>query len=124
MTASLLARKGEAAPSLETKRALDWMSDVARDVPRERIVRPPPVTARHIHDAHPQPAPTIKKTRRIVVSLSDCEFERLGIAAVKKGVNRHELVRDTMNDYLARLAADMNGRCACLLAEGSTCCAE
>jgi hypothetical protein len=58
--------------------------------------------------------------------MSPCEFERLGIAAVKKGLSRHDLVRDTVNAFLARLAAEMDHRCACLDggSQRATACAK
>lgn len=120
ITGSLLARKGEAAPSLETKRPMDWMIDSPRDFAKERTAA---VGLERLERliAPSEALSAIRKPRRIMVSLSDCEFERLGIAAVKKGVSRHDLVRDTMNLYLDRLATEMNGRCACL-ADGSRCC--
>jgi hypothetical protein len=136
MTASLLARKGEAAPSMGVKRALDWTSEVATlrkpvwEFRTPSVIRPeiarvenngaPPEIARLENNGAP-PAAAASRRRRIVVSLNPCEFERLGIAAVKKGMTRHELVRETMNAYLDRLASELNHHCACL--QGGACCA-
>jgi hypothetical protein len=129
ITEGLLARKGEAAPSFGTKRTVDWMSELPAI--REPVRDVPPSFATGTEFAHveraapehamvaPKLAPTAEKPRRVVVSMTPCEFERLGIAAVKKGVSRHDLVRNTVNDYLARLAVEMN-RCACL-DDGSQC---
>ena len=130
ITASLLARKGEAAPSFGTKRPVAWTSELpalrepVRDIPPSFVtgsefahVETTPVQ----HDvAAPKPTAAPEKPRRVVVSMSPCEFERLGIAAVKKGVSRHDLVRDTVNAYLARLATELNHSCACLQ-DGSHC---
>lgn len=130
ITANLLARKGEAAPAFGTKRSLGWTSDLS--ALREPVRDTPPSFATgtefvHVESAAPQQviaasklASTPEKPRRVVVSMSPCEFERLGIAAVKKGVSRHDLVRDTVNAYLARLASEMDHRCACL-GDGSQC---
>ncbi len=129
ITAGLLARKGEAAPSFGTKRPVAWASDLpaprepARDVPVSfatgsefaPVEKTSSESPAHVSKA----VPVGEKPRRVVVSLSPCEFERLGIAAVKKGLSRHDLVRDTVNAYLARLAIEMNC-CACL-DDGSQC---
>ncbi len=129
ITAGLLARKGEAAPSFGTKRPIAWTSELpalrepVRDIPPSFATGTEFVHLEHAAPQHATIAPKLaapqEKPRRVVVSLSPCEFERLGIAAVKKGVSRHDLVRDTMNAYLARLAAEMN-LCACLN-DGSQC---
>lgn len=129
ITAGLLARKGEAAPSFGTKRPVAWTSDLPALREPERDIPASFATGSEfaqIEKASPENAvPASKaggiaeKPRRVVVSLSPCEFERLGIAAVKKGLSRHDLVRDTVNAYLARLAVEMN-RCACL-DDGSQC---
>jgi hypothetical protein len=130
ITAGLLARKGEAAPSFGAKRPVAWTSDLpalrepARDIPASLATG-----SEFAHLAAPttehevpiqKPAPMTDKPRRVVVSMSPCEFERLGIAAVKKGLSRHDLVRDTVNAYLARLVSEMDHRCACL-EDGSNC---
>jgi hypothetical protein len=127
ITAGLLARKGEAAPSFGTKRPVAWTSDLP--AMREPVRDAPPSFATGLEFvdsaatqqiiAAQKPAPALEKPRRVVVSMSPCEFERLGIAAVKKGVSRHDLVRDMVNAYVARLAVEMN-RCACL-DDGSHC---
>ena len=127
ITANLLARKGEAAPSFGTKRPVAWTSELpamrepVRDIPASLVTESEfveNITAQHSVVVSRGPA-AIEKPRRVVVSMSPCEFERLGIAAVKKGISRHDLVRDTVNVYLARLAVEMN-RCACL-DDGSQC---
>jgi hypothetical protein len=123
ITGSLFARKGEAAPSLSAKRSFGWAAEID-PVPqhfREPAHEPlPQPVAQHapdhqdICDAVAKPLPITEKHRRIVVSFSPSEFERLGIAAVKKGLTRHDLVRVTINLYLQRLATELNSRCACL----------
>jgi hypothetical protein len=129
ITAGLLARKGEAAPSFGTKRPVAWTSELSAI--REPVRDIPPSFATGTEFPHiesvprqhseivPKTGPIAEKPRRVVVSMSPCEFERLGIAAVKKGTSRHDLVRDTVNAYLAQLAIEMN-RCACL-DDGSQC---
>ncbi len=127
ITAGLLARKGEAAPSFGTKRPVAWTSELpalrepVRDIPPSFATGTEFVEQAAPHQATilPKLAPAQEKPRRVVVSMSSCEFERLGIAAVKKGLSRHDLVRDTVNAYLARLAVEMS-LCACLN-DGSQC---
>ncbi len=137
ITAGLLARKGEAAPSFGTKRPVAWTSELpalrepVRDIPASfatgtEFAHVENVPAQHDNiPAHQsgvvsKSASAPEKPRRVVVSMSPCEFERLGIAAVKKGVSRHDLVRDTVNAYLAQLASELNHSCACLQ-DGSHC---
>lgn len=148
MTASLLARKGYAAPSL---------GESARHVPawqNERTHRPSPIletpwavlAAEEATFPHgvaatvyteakrnptqaagflPAPAtsstklkgrtpPPADKPRRIMVLVTPHEIERLGIAAIKKGKTRHEILRAALDAYLCELAAEFPGPCHCL----------
>jgi hypothetical protein len=93
ITAALLARKGDAEPSAPQKPAFVWQSKPAA-VP-VLPTDPPP------------------RAHRIVVTLCDAEHQALGIAAVKKGVTRHQIVRDALNRHLTQLARDY-GACACI----------
>ena len=103
ITASLLARKGDAAPSVVVPVTAPPRPAL---VPRDRQpFRPEP---RQPDDA--------EKLRRIVISITRQELERLDIAAIKKGANRHEIVRSALNDYFRRLSAEFP-HCACI--EGS-----
>jgi hypothetical protein len=127
MTADLLVRKGEAAPSLATKRIFDWSREPApaslREEPEEWIEEPtidPPPYPDGSHES--LGVPDARKARRIMVSFSATEFERLGIAAAKRGMTRHELVQATLRSYLRQLARELNGTCACLaLGEEAAC---
>lgn len=90
ITAALLARKGDAAPSAPQKPIFVW------------------------RQAEPVPASTAPpRTHRITVTLGDGEYQALGIAAVKKGVSRHRIVREALDRHLAQLARDY-GACACM----------
>jgi hypothetical protein len=141
ITGTLLARKGEAMPSLGAKRSFGWAHDTlpvrdttpAKEVYREippaptTQIAPPeparfPMPVEEIHVAAPKPHSVFEKPRRIVVSFTAAEFERLGIAAVKKGISRHDLVRDTMDGFLKRFAADLSAPCACLNGGEGNCC--
>ena len=130
ITASLLARKGEAGPSFGTKRPAAWTSEApamcepVRDIPASFATGTEFAPVRVTSGIAPvsNPSPVVEKPRRVVVSLSPCEFERLGIAAVKKGMSRHDLVRDTVNAFLVQLATELSHSCVCLR-DGSHCAA-
>jgi hypothetical protein len=49
-----------------------------------------------------------------VVSITQEELERLSIAAIKKGTNRHDIVRAALNDYFRKLSAEFPHPCACM----------
>lgn len=101
ITASLLARKGDAAPSV--------IAPVAAP-PRPTLV------ARDDQPLSSEPRQPDKadKLRRIVVSITQEELERLCIAAIKKGANRHDIVRGALNDYFRKLSAEFPYPCACM----------
>ena len=107
ITASLLARKGDAVPSaIAPKPTLYWT---------QNDVRVPP-TAEPAQTNGDQPA-VVAKPRRLMVTLSAAEFEKLGIAAVKKGVTRHQLMRGALNLYLERLKCEFSA-CGCMTGDG------
>ena len=111
ITSNLLARKGDAMPS-GAKPSLFW----TRDVP------PPPL----VHEA-PRRAPTPplppdgSKPHRMMVTLSPTEFEKLGIAAVKKGLTRHQIVRAALDAHLERLKREYGG-CGCMAQPSQSNC--
>jgi hypothetical protein len=129
MTASLITRKGFAAPSLVAgpAAAMLWENttwstagrsgppDHRPGVPVERaeapFAKPPSEPARNT-PAEAAAAP--EKPRRIMVLVTASEIERLGIAAIKKGKTRHEIVREALDDYLVRLARELTEPCSCL----------
>ena len=126
MDASLLARKGDAAPSLAMLpvRPSAFASD-RPPVPRhvDDMVRPAPAmrpengkdrSLATPHDEGPE------KLRRIMVIVTTDEFEKLGIAAVKKDKSRHEIVRAALDAYFHQLAADLPRKCPCM-ADGPCC---
>jgi hypothetical protein len=47
-------------------------------------------------------------------SITQDELERLGIAAIKKGTNRHDIVRAALNNYFRKLSAEFPHPCACM----------
>ena len=86
ITASLLARKGDASPSVVVP---------ATAAPRPALV---PRDERPFRSEPRQPD-NAEKLRRIMVSMTREELERLDIAAIKKGTSRHDIVRSALSDY-------------------------
>jgi hypothetical protein len=124
LTADLFARKGEAAPSLDSKRVLDWthglrapllfltrQEDTASSRPRPR-----PDCGRT------QRIPDGRKSRRIVLSFTAGEFEGLGIAAAKKDMTRHELVQAAIRNYFNLISGELEDGCLCLSGEKNAPC--
>jgi len=110
MTAVLLARKGSAMPS-----AMAPLHPAPAYVETPRIVSPPaaaPVQDNNDHDTHPPHDPS--RPKKLFISLSHREHERLAIAAVKTGLDRHQLVRDALEAYFEQLSRDMREGCACM----------
>jgi hypothetical protein len=132
MTSALLARKGQAAPSQPFPPPPDsYWRPVARvngdSVPASAsalaTVREEPtheeseetplvVTAKLMTDDRPH---------KVRVSLSNGEFERFGLAAVKRGIARHQLIREAINDYVDRLMRDYEN-CGCITGAPTTAC--
>jgi hypothetical protein len=106
ITASLLARKGEARPW--TQEAGITVPQAWRSDARPAIAVPPP----------PPPA----KDRSCSVRMSARDYERLGIVAVKSGSTRQQLLKDALAQFLASKAQDYG--CACLGACDRGCAVE
>ena len=116
MTSSLLARKGDATPS-GVKPSLFW----TRDVPPPAPPPPPPPAALSLPHTAPLPPgpPDGAKPHRMMVTLTASEFEKLGIAAVKKGLTRQQVLRIGLDAHLERLKREYGG-CGCM-AMGGAC---
>ena len=110
ITSRLLARKGDAVPSMVAAKT----SIISRLAERKAQSAS---AANGLDSAQPGP-PGIAKPHRMTVVLSAAEYEKLGIAAVKKGVTRHQLVRTALDLHLERLRQEYAG-CACMAAGGS-----
>jgi hypothetical protein len=59
-----------------------------------------------------------EKRHRMSLGLTQEEHERLGIVAVKKGLTRHQLMRDALDHYFDKLASDYKAECACIATGG------
>jgi hypothetical protein len=101
ITASLLARKGDATPSVVAPVAASPRPAL---VPRDD----PPFPS------EPRQPDNADKLRRITVSITQEELERLRIAAIKKDTNRHDIVRRALNDYFRKLSAEFPYPCTCM----------
>lgn len=107
ITAGLLARKGNAAPSAMTGAP----APVSFTPVMAKPVEPPPF-------AESAPEPDVHN-KKLFVSLSHPEHERLAIAAVKTGLTRHQIVRDALDIYFEQLLSDMGHDCRCVA--GTAC---
>ena len=116
LTADLFARKGDAMPSVAAaKPSLFW----------QRVADPPPPIAApkpaHVPKSEaPPPLPPGEKPHRMMVTLSQAEFERIGIAAVKKGLTRQQVLRAALDAHLDRLKREYGG-CGCMAMGAAPC---
>jgi hypothetical protein len=151
LTSGLLVRKGEARPSEGMalrgysfasapgphdvlERVLERpMGDVPQLAVVARVTRPPqPETHEEAETLKPpkcahadgaaKPCESSLKPRRLMVSLSPGEHETLGLIAVKKGVTRHQLLRNALDEYLALLVEEYSDACSCIYS-GCSCAA-
>jgi len=103
ITSSLLARKGEAAPMTgNTGVPLAWRAES----PAARLAAPPRTNI-------PPPAPP-QTVKRCTVRLSQADYERLGLMAVKRNVTRQHLLQMALTDALAAMARAFPTDCACI----------
>jgi hypothetical protein len=109
ITASLLAQKGDAAPSVVVPVTA---SPRAALVPRDD--RPAPPELPPFVFPNPRQPDSAGKLRRIVVFIRPEELERLGIVAVKKGISRNDILRGALDDYFRKLSAEFSRPCACM----------
>jgi len=66
--------------------------------------------------SRPRQPDNADKLRRILVSITQEQRQRLGIAAIKKQISRNEIVREALSDYVRKLSAEFRPRCACMQA--------
>jgi hypothetical protein len=62
----------------------------------------------------PRPASETERPHKVRIALSDAEFEAFGLAAVKRGISRQQILRGAVSRYLDELARDYGQICACL----------
>jgi hypothetical protein len=115
MTASLLASKGHAEPSHVNGAAKYPMFKLFESRTGESPTAPLesaavlPLSDEEHHASDPAKH---GKLRRVMVAFTAEEYERLGIAAVKRNLSRHQLVREAMDLYFGHLRQDF--ACPCL----------
>ena len=114
ISASLLVRKGDAAPSVVMP-----MMAPPRPAPISHDDRPAPPELPPFASEPRQPD-NADKMRRVVFSITQEDLERLCIVAIKKGATRQEIVHGALQDYFRKLAAEFPHPCACM--EAGSCC--
>ena len=105
ITASLLARKGEAQPWNNLGNSL------RNSMGTQEAEKVPLAWRAPLAVAAPPPSPPAKD-KSCAVRMSAHDYERLGILAVKSGVSRQQLLKDALAQFLAGKARDYG--CACL----------
>jgi hypothetical protein len=115
LTGQLLARKGEARPSIVHGRE-----------PRPARSAPPPEPARCVPAAAPQPAPAADpgpgapdRRARLTLRLDPNRHRRLRLAAVHTERSLQQLMTAALDAYLAGLDLD----CACVRSDAPACAA-
>ena len=110
ITSRLLARKGDAVPSAIAAKAAKFWRRAGAQPPSA-----PPAAGDANQAALPPDTPHTGKTHKMTVLLTASEYEKLGIAAVKKGVTRHQVVRTALDLHLDSLQQEY-ARCVCMTA--------
>jgi hypothetical protein len=110
ITAGLLARKGSAMPStMMPHHSSPARAEAVRPAPATPAMAPP---QDNDHDTHPPH--DLSRPKKLFITLSHREHERLAIASVKTGLDRHQLVRDALDAYFEQLSRDMHEGCHCM----------
>jgi hypothetical protein len=135
ITANILARKGEAEPSL-TEAAphapspqpvpapphFSWATELSQAFVAD-ITSGKPVSKKSRRVRAKLPADA--NTRRVFLKISLKDNERLEIAALKKGTRRNALIHAALIDYLDALTREFADSCGCIAGEpkpDQTCC--
>ncbi len=59
--------------------------------------------------------------RKLAVKISQADYERLGLAAVKKNLTRSDIVRQAIDSYLQGLSREYRNECRCI-SPNEACC--
>ena len=121
ITASLLARKGEAQPWAEPdKKPLSWqhgelppMEPGFFKIAQAPQVVPPPASMPAPPLVRSRPAAS-RDSKKIAVRMSLHDYERLGILAVKQSKSRQCLLQEAVDRMLGGMAQNFGSACACL----------
>jgi hypothetical protein len=94
-----------------------------QQVLNEEMAPPPKVTAEKPALAPPKIKPVSVKPaahdaaadlRKYTVKISNHDYERLGILAVKQGKSRQRLLQETVNNLFSGLTEEYGASCQCL----------
>jgi hypothetical protein len=113
ITASLLARKGEAQPWKQVGKAQVEQVEKVASIPWQPYTPPAVIEPS---------APRSDKGRACSIRMSAHDYERLGILAVKKDTTRQQLLKEALAEFLAARAQEYG--CACLGACNQDCGSE
>jgi hypothetical protein len=139
ITASLLARKGEARPWIDPppKKSIAWEDGEGLPLAAEPIAPPPfvevkpasvqaapkPCDEPEFSDlSAPEPRPyDPERIKKCTIRMSFIDYERLGIIAVKKNVTRQHLLHEALERCFAMAAEEYRQDCACVGNRVSCC---
>jgi len=95
--------------------------------PDPRVLAPEPVFDLHLHEIDPTPADVVPpmppegpRPHKMMVTLTHADYEKLGIAAVKKGVTRQQMLRVAVDLHIERLKREYGG-CGCMAMGAGNC---
>lgn len=128
ITSDLLARKGDAVPStIAGKPSLFWRRPSAAAAERTAHEAPPLPHDLRAVEAESLTAAVVPpivldgpRPHKMMVTLTAVEYEKLGIAAVKKGMTRHQILRAALDLHLERLKREYGG-CGCMAMGAGNC---
>jgi hypothetical protein len=132
MTANLVARNSEAAPALalvSATPAVSWAHGPHEpEMPERQCAlsnslveegyrrwrsndRNDFASANTASEDKPSRRP---RAHRLVVAMTDAEYEALALIAAKSGLTRHQVVRNALNGYFKWLADEYASTCSCI----------
>lgn len=111
VTAELLSRKGQARPWLPPEPALHAAPpQIVPLEPEEDGAAGEPAPEVHVvHEMRRE-----RYVKRCSLRLSPCEYQRLGILAVKRNLTRQQVLRYAIEEYLAAIEMEFGDSCGCL----------
>ena len=125
MTSALFVRKGGAAPSIVPGQtgshgvralidaAFDQHGDENSAESMKHVTSKPSCNASL--PTRPKSPSERQQKRRLTLTLTQAEYETLGIGAAKKNVTRQQLVREALYSQLDALAHEFGGACECII---------
>lgn len=124
VTAGLLARKGEARPSdaLTLVTSFTAPREAERLFTATRAQSKSQCSTETIRFSTGFTTPTARLSHRVSLKLTKSEFEKLGIVAVKRGINKQRFLRLALDSYLEKLRKDYRSDCQCISANTDRCC--